>query len=128
MTVEAAGDGTAANAAIVEIPTPHTVLLVDTTDGGYQAIKFPEGHIGDYVEVYFRNNFTGGATSRLRIYDADDNNLAITDEMFAMHVGEMISLRKILSAPHSAPSGYSSRLVGTWIGNKTGAIDNYPPA
>jgi len=128
MTVEAGGDGTAAQAVTVEIPTPHTILLVDTTDGGFQAIKLPEGNIGDYVEVYFRDAYTGGATSKLRLYDADDNNLASTDTSFAMVVGGMISLRKILSEPHSTPIDHTSRLVGTWIGNTTGAIDNYPPS
>lgn len=127
LEVEPAGNGSAATAAIVDIPTQHTILLVDATAGGYQGIKFPEGNIGDFVEIYFRSGIENEG-SRLRIYDADDNNLAATDTSFAMQVGAMISLRKILSESYITPSGSVSRLVGTWVGNTTGAIDNYPPA
>lgn len=132
MTVEAAGDGTAANAAVISaLPTQYTILLVDSTDDTPQAIKLPEGNIGDRVEVYFRNGIAdgvGGTASRLRIYDADNNNLAQTDTPGQIAPGTMIGLRKILAEPHSTPSGYYARLVGTWVGDTIGARDNYPPA
>jgi hypothetical protein len=127
LTVESAGDGTAENAAVVELPTQHTILIVDATAGGYQAIKLPEGHIGDLVEVYFRSGILSGA-SRLRLYDAEDNNLLQTDAPGAMYPAGMVGMRKILSTAYTTPSGYYSRLVGTWVGNPIGPLDNYPPS
>jgi len=48
--------------------------------------------------------------------------------MAHMVPGNMVGLRKILAQPHSTPSGYYSRLVGTWVGDVIGAKDNTPPA
>ena len=127
-SIEAAGDGSPGSAAAVDLPSQHTILLVRGPAPGPQAIKLPEGKVGDLVDVFFVSGSSTGVAPRLGIYDADNNTLAQTDNIGRLQIGEMITLRKILAEPYAAPGTDYSKLVGTWIGNTSGVMDNYPPS
>jgi hypothetical protein len=127
LKVQAAGDGEPGTAAIVDIPTSRTMLLVELPIDGIQGIKLPDAHPGDEVDVFVMSYPSTGTYggSKLRIWDADDNNIAGTDATNAMRQGEMISLTKILPAPYSE-SGFATLSVGTWIADVGNMRSNYP--
>jgi hypothetical protein len=127
VSIEAAGDGGAATAAQVDLPTTHTVLLVRVPSPGPQAIKLPEGNAGDLADIFFISGSSTGAPPRLVVYDADENYLVQTDSG-RLSVGQMVTLRKILAEPYSIPGTDTSYQVGTWIGGDSGVVRNYPPS
>lgn len=128
VSVEAEGDGTFALAAQVDLPSQHTILLVRGS-GGRQAIRFPDANVGDLVDVFFISGDNSVATARLGIFDADGYTLVQTDAPTGqLQIGTMMTLRKIFAAPYSAPGSDYSNMLGTWIGNTSGVIPNYPPS
>ena len=127
LQVESAGDGTAGTAASVELPTAHTILLVEMPVAGHQGIKLPEGSVGDLAEIFVLSGTTTGANPRLHIYDAEDNRIAQTDNTGALNSNESIVARKIFSAPYSAPGGHDSSFLGTWLCAAPQIRSNYPP-
>lgn len=114
MSVQAAGDGEPGTAAAVDIPSPHTMLLVELPSSGVQAIKFPEGNVGDQVDVFVVSRTASNPNCKLRVWDADNNNLAGTDEVNALAVGNLFSFKKITPAQYSS-TGFVTPMIGTWL-------------
>jgi hypothetical protein len=125
-SAQAGGDGSFGSAVSIEIPSPHTIALIELTTDAQQGIKFPAGNVGDRVEVYTVSRPTMASNaSKLRIWDADGNNLLQTDVSGAMPLNSLGIFTKILPSPYSV-SGQVSGLVGTWLGQVGTVTPNYP--
>jgi hypothetical protein len=127
LQVESSGDGSAVTAVPVELPSQHTILLVEMPIAGHQGIKLPEGNLGDVAEIFVLSGTTTGANPRLHIFDADDNQLAQTDSVGALGANESIVARKVLPTPYSIPVGYDGAFLGTWLCSAPAIRSNYSP-
>ena len=124
MSVQPAGDGEPGTAAVIDIPSPHTMLLVELPSSGVQGIKFPEGNVGDRVDVFVMSRTTASPSCKLRLWDADNNNLAGTDEVNALTVGSCFSFTKITPTQYSS-TGFTTPVIGTWVAELNDIRFNY---
>jgi hypothetical protein len=127
MTADAAGDGSPGSAAIVDIPSPQTTLLVDLTSTGIQGVKLSEGNVGDQIDLFILGRPDSGVNShyKLRIFDHENNSIVQSDEVNAYAAGDMVRLKKILPEPYSR-SGFTTPVVGTWVGYSVQVRFSYP--
>lgn len=121
--VESAGDGSFASAAQVDLPSPYTILLVSGPVEGQQAIKLPEGNVGDVVDVFLLRYVSNNAGLTLKMFDADGNYLAGSE----LYLGEIYRIQKIVAEPLECPVGYTQAFVGTWVAHKLWVGNNWPP-